>query len=81
VVHATAFQGNPYEDHTLRPMSEYPLGARQPRDRALPRSTRKTEEDQGIRSVDLVQGLAVRWSTSGCSFDLTEEVCRLLEVN
>lgn len=37
-------------------------------------------DDAAFLIVGLVQGLAVRWSISGRVFDLTEEGCRLLEV-
>lgn len=37
-------------------------------------------DDAAFLIVGLVQGLAVRWSISGRSFDLTEEGCRLLKV-
>lgn len=37
-------------------------------------------DDVAFLIVGLVQGLAVRWSISGRSFDLIEEGCRLLEV-
>lgn len=36
--------------------------------------------DAAFLIIGLVQGLAVRWSISGRRFDLTEEGCRLLEV-
>lgn len=37
-------------------------------------------DDAAFLIVGLVQGLAVRWSISGRSFDLTGDGCRLLEV-
>jgi AcrR family transcriptional regulator len=37
-------------------------------------------DDAAFLIIGLVQGLAVRWSMSGRSFGLTEEGCRLLEI-